>query len=237
MKEATKKKEEPIIYEYDMTAQQTIPFTLEKNGRFYKVSHTVRPLTDERFFRLEIEKEERAKSISKSQTEVLIPSARLWDELILSRQGYKEVDDIRAKTNMMDKVHCILGLLHAQPKELVQDTDNPEEILEAEILFDDDEPTEVQLEVLQGGVLITTSHFFQPETQEQMDEYLSILANTPKPHRLSSSDRKQSKSERVAQLYDDTCTKRSGYKDGTEVPAWHKLPAVMHFFANQFSRI
>lgn len=238
MKTDTTKPSPPksIIYEYDMTAEQTIPFSLEKNGKPYRVSHKISPLGDLRYIALEDRKEEVKKNTVRSQTAVLKPSTDLWDDLIIERIGYAAVDDIRKKTYIMDKVKCILGLLYTKIK-LNSIPEEPSDVLEADILFSDDEANEVILEVLQNGVLITTNHFFSEETQDQMDEYLSILTGSPVPNKLASMGHKKSKAERLVDLYDEVHLRHFGYKDGTEVPAWHKVPAVMDFFARQFSRM
>lgn len=232
-----KDKKEIMPYEYNATLSQTIPLRLEKNGKIYRVTHELKPLTEARFFSFEKQKEDLNKTVSRSQTSALIPTVELWNDLIVDRVGYASTDDIK-KTYIMDKVNAILGLIYSKVIEIPDNGKEEIDILDAEMLFDDSELNEIKLEVMQGGVLMTTSHFFTEETQDQMDEYLSIISNTPSPSRLASTARdKRSKAERVAELYDEVHIKHFGYAEGSEVPAWHKLPAVMYFFAYQFNRM
>lgn len=237
MKATKKDQKESPIYEYNATLEQIIPLRLEKNGKIYRVEHHLKPLTDSRFFSLEKQKEDISKTVSRSQTSILMPTATLWDDLILARNGYAPTDDIK-KTYLMDKVKAILGLLYCKVVEIPDNKKEEVDVLDAEVLFDESELNEIKLEVMQSGIQMTTTHFFKEETQDQMDEYLAIISNTPSPSGMASAARdKRSKAERIAELYDEVHLKHFGYVDGTEVPAWHKLPAVMYFFAYQFNRM
>lgn len=214
---------------YDRSLEQIIPLEITKSNHTFRVSHTLSALSDTRYFEFAKEAETLIKKFAKEEkfsVEIYSAKEKLWNDLAISRAGYKETPDWKQKTHILDKVNAVDALLHAQ---IVADSDDA---LDADTLFDDEALTEIKLRVMQSGALLDVKHFFREELKSELDEFLAIRSNAP--NALASSV-KQSASERLVKLYDAICDENEGYT--SDVPAFHKTIAVSAFLNGQFNRV
>jgi hypothetical protein len=222
----------PAVNEYDADAEQLIPLSITKNKKSFRVIHRLLPLSDERYFALERARREVQKRLIKRGDLGVFsfdPNAELWNDLAIERIGYAPTPDWKAKTYYLDKTSAITALLHAQ---IIDETDADDADAD-ELLGDDD--FEVNLRVLQSGVLIETAHYFREETKAEMDEFLAIMSEKPNPNALASATKREELSERLCALYDAMATGSEGYAG--RVPAWHKVTAVSTHLSRQFARL
>ena len=221
-------------YLYDADSRQTIPLEIEKSGRRYRVSHTLEPLSDDRWYQLERERDGARRRITKDQafsTAAFAPNSKLWQEIAVGRAGYAERDDWRAATHIFDRTQAVSALLSAVP---VPPPDEQSDILDAELLADDEYV--ITLQVMQSGVLMATTHFLREETTEEMDQYLAIQSEKPGPFDLpSAAGSLKCAAERLAALYDRIVVSSDGYTG--RVPAWHKAAVAKEHFGRQFLRM
>lgn len=229
-KEEPPKASGPIFY--DIREPQTIPFSVTRGGKTFRVSHTIQPPSNERFFQLQDEVEESLSRAKKASSIVFDPKLALWKELVISRGGFKDRDDWKDITHPSDAVGIINALLHVNVQaEEEQDVTNDDELL------DDDALYVVAFNAQQGNALLTgLSHSFRQESKAEMDEYLAIMSDQPNSNELASAV-KMSKVERFHRLGKKLLKERSGYADGSETPAWHLAHTVEIFLARQLSRM
>lgn len=221
---------EPVLY--DVREHQTIPFKINRGGKDFRVSHTIKPPSNERFFQLQSEIEDSLARAKKSSTTIFDPKFDLWKEIALSREGFKERDDWKEVTHPSDAVGVINALLHVQIQaEEEMDITNDDELLDDEALY------VVAFNAQQGNTLITgLSHSFRQESKAEMDEYLAIMANEPNSNELASAV-KRSRAERFYRLGKKLVKERSGYANGSETPAWHLAFTTEIFLARQLARM
>ena len=138
---------------YDSTVEQTIPFsTLVKTASGFSeiwLAHRFKPLTDKRYIQRSAEVAAETAKSGKSEIPYE-PSAKLWNDLIIEKIGYKPRDDWKTATSLEHKMSGLNGLFFAQF--LDEKTDD---VLESEILFDDDDNC-LRFDVLFGGVPLDT---------------------------------------------------------------------------------
>lgn len=217
--------DEPILFDRDKT--NVIGFDITKNRRSYHVEHTLRPLTDERFFQMAKEGQEALKRATRVTTELMQPRLDLWHELVDSVSGYKEREDWQKGVHYLDKLTAINLLVHTQP-------------IEEEPVFDDslaldDQPVEVRLRVLQCKALIEVKFRFREESQKQMDRFLAIDENTPKTPGVIASHQQLTQPEKLYNLGKELLLDTEGYVG--QPPAWHLAVATKVFFSGQADRV
>jgi len=216
---------------YDSNATQIIPLTLTKNGKDFRVSFTMKPLSNERYFAFELEVSKMNEKAKRVSTDLYIPKEKLWSDLVESRAGYKETPDWKTATRQTDAVAAIQAILHTQvlaENEIEQETD--------EELFDDDALTAIPFRALQSGVLITLTHSFRQETKAEMDEFLAIETDATNQNALASAV-KLSKAEKLSILGRKLIRETEGYASGSEIPAWHLAATIETFFVRQMARM
>jgi hypothetical protein len=221
---------EPVLY--DVRNPQTIPFAVTRGGKTFRVSHTVQPPSNERFFQLREAVEEALTRAKKVSSFVYDPHVELWKEIALSREGFKERDDWKEVTHPSDAVGVLNALFHITPlAEEEQDITNDDELLDDEALY------VVAFHAQQGNTLLPNlTHSFRQESKAEMDEYLAIMSDQPNPNALASSE-KMSKAERYYRLGKKLLRGHTGYAEGSEVPAWHLAFTVEVFLARQLGRM
>jgi hypothetical protein len=215
--------------QYDATAEQDIPLTLHQNGKEFEVRHRLAPLTDERFIKY-LEKEEAAnKTVQKTQkltTAQHNVKADLWNDLAVGVTGYKTREDFRDGVHFTHKKEAIDALLEAQ----IPDDDDNESTSDG---WDIDALVTIPFKAMFSGALITNlSHSFRPESKEEIDEFLAIEYNQPSPRHMASAKHRP-QAERFAELGRELLKETTGYKPGTEVPAWHLAKTTQVFFWRQ----
>jgi len=220
---------EPTLY--DITAKQRIPFTISKNGREFPVAHILKPLSNERFFLLQEDVQRMADRIKKLSTTMFEPKQKLWDELVESREGYKEREDWRQATHQSDCLAAINALLHVQTiDESDAEADDTDE------LFDDDALTKISFNAMFNGVLITNmSHSFRQESKAEMNTFMALETDDTNPNALASAV-KQSKAQKLYELGRKLLSEAEGYKDASQIPAWHLAVTTESYFLRQIAR-
>lgn len=230
---------------YDAGASQTIPLSFEKTVRRdgrrilqrIRLTHTLNPLTDERYFQLEADIEKVRKRASAVTTAIWEPKVRLWNELIDSVTGYPNGNDPRKAVHDLDKTKAVEALLAV-------DVLSPETIeydIETEIIEDavelDDEDTVIPFRAMHNGALILNmSHSFRAETKAEIDEFLAIEQGQPNTNALASAE-KLTVEARLCELGQKLLTDREGYTDDCETPAWHLAATTRAYFARQIQRL
>lgn len=209
--------ETPILY--DATAEQNIPLEIAKGTKVFRVSHNLKPLSDDRFFQLEDEVQLSIKRLKKLSTEIFSPRHELWKELAIKREGYTEREDWLDSTKEADAVQAINALLHA---EVVPATD------EESGLLDDEAETPIVFRAMFSGALVELTHFFREETKAEKDRYFSITANEPDSNALASAVKK-SKTQRLYELGISMVKRTEGYANG-QIPAWHIAKTTEAYF-------
>lgn len=222
--------QEPILY--DSRLNQTVPFTLTRSGRDYPLTHTLRPITDERYFKLQLETEQLGSKVKTLSSAIYAPKRSLWAELVESTTGYKERADWKEKMHESDAIATVNAMLHA----LVVDESEMDEDPAAEGLFDIDALTPVEFRALQSGKLLTLTHYFRPETKSELDQFLAIETGEPIPDVMASAQ-KLSRAERLYDLGKEMVKDRKGYADGSDIPAWHLATTTESFFLRQMARM
>lgn len=215
---------------YDVSQPQTIPFTITRGGKSFRVSHTVQPPSNERFFQLQEDIDETLSRAKKASTLVFDPKLILWKEIVISRTGFVDRDDWKEATHPSDAVGVINAMLHIEVQaEEEQDVTNDDELL------DDDALYVVAFNAQQGNALLTNlSHSFRQESKAEMDEYLAIISDQPSPNVMASAV-KMSKAERYYRLGKKLLQGSTGY--ASDIPAWHLAFTVEVFLARQLGRM
>lgn len=225
----------PVLY--DARNGQTIGFTLERAGRTFSLSHTLKALTDERYFEYERQQEATDSKVRKSMevtSGIYGPKHSLWFDLVESRDGYRHTGpDWKEKTHFADAVGVIGALLNVQ---LLDDSEVDAETGSDDNLFDEDALTPVYFRTLQSGVLMTLSHSFKTESQADRDAFLAIGTGQPMPNTLASSQR-QTVGERLYSIGERLLADHSGYAEGSNVPAWHLVATTQAFLLRQMGRV
>lgn len=216
---------------YDMTADQKIPFTISKNGRDYPVAHILKPLSNERFFLMQEEILRMAERIKRLSTTMYEPKDKLWLDLVISREGYVEREDWQASTHQSDRIAAINALLH------IQTLDGPEnETEEVNELFDDDALTKISFNAMFNGVLVANmSHSFRQESKAEMNTFLALETDDTDPNQLASAVKK-SKAQKLYELGRTLFREAEGYKDSSQIPAWHLAVTTESYFLRQIAR-
>ena len=199
---------------YDASSGQSIPLTLRQGGKTFDVRHQLDPLTDDRYFTY-IERQDAAdKTAAKNaalSTAVHSPKVDLWNELATGVEGYKARDDFRDSVHFTHKKEAIDGLLEVQFSD--------DELETASDAWDIDALVTVPFRAMYSGALIVNlSHSFRPETKAEMDAFLALEFSRPDKNKLASAKR-ESTSQRLAELGRQLLKDTTGYKPGTEVPA------------------
>lgn len=214
---------------YDARKPQTIPLTVDKNGKKFRVTHSFKPLTNERFFEFQESIEDVSAKLTKVSTKMYEPKDTLWNELIETVEGYKERADWKAGVHVSHRTEAINGLIAIQF--IDGDADTAEDAL-----WDIDDLTVIKFRTMQAGVLLTEmSHSFRPETKAEMDQFLAIESDQPEPNVLASAQ-KLSKAEKLCRLGKKLLVETEGYAAGSEVPAWHLAATVESFFGRQIAQ-
>jgi hypothetical protein len=214
---------------YDSRTQQTIPFTVEKNGTKFPLSHTLDPLSNDRYFQLEDEFEKIVKKLTRVSVALYDPKILLWKELAVSRGGYKEREDWKEHTHPNDCTAVINALLNTTiADEKTEDADG--------VLYDDEALTEIKFWAAHSGGLHEITHRFREETKKEMDEFLSIQTDDTSRTELASAA-KVCKAERLYRLGQGLLKEHDGYAEGSDIPAWHLAATTESFFSRQFARM
>lgn len=222
--------DEPILY--DARLEQKIPFTLNKSGREFRVSHTLRPLSDERYFEFREAIEATESAAKKISTKLWLPKVALWKDLVVSREGFVEKPDWKETTHQSIASAVVEAYLHAAVL-----NENEEEAEDGEeILYDDEAPTKISFRAMQAGALLTLSHSFLPETKAQMDEYIAIETAQPIPNTLASAA-KRSTAEKLCKLGRQLLVETDGYAEGSHVPGWHLATTTESYFLRRLAQV
>jgi hypothetical protein len=217
--------------QYDASAEQDIPLTLRQSGREFTVRHQLGPLTDEAFFKYAERQEAADKTIARSQTPSTAandPKTDLWNTLAIGVTGYKEKADFRDSVHFTHKKESIDALVTAVFPEA--DAEPVEEGWDIDALI----PVPFHA-TFSGALIVNMSHSFRPESKAEMDEFLALEFNQPDKNKIASAKR-LSQIERLADLGRRLLTETTGYKPGTEVPAWHLAQTVERFFLRQITQ-
>lgn len=209
---------------YDARKSQTIPWAI--NDKF-RVSHTLAPLTNERYFQLQEELLDVAKK-NISSSNVFDPKMRLWRELAESVEGYGPTPDWKEKMFEEDAIAAINVLTFIEP--LDEDDEEPAEFVDL------DAATRIPFRAQQGNALLELSHSFKRPSRADKDEYFAIEAGEPNRNQLASAEKK-SVAERLYHLGKRLLVERTGYVADSPDPAWHLAQTVGAFFIKQNVRM
>lgn len=243
-KEAPETSPEAILY--NPSIQQTIPVTVTKTisraGKrvlqHIRLTHTLDPLSNDRYFELEAELAKlRVKSLS---TEMFAPKTNLWRELAQKVTGYppNAYGDWRDGVPVPDQVcvvDAVLGTKILDESEIEMDieTETVEEV--TEMMADD--ATMIPFRAMFSGALISNmSHSFRTPSKADMDEFLSIESNEPDRNQMASAERR-SAAERFYQLGKRLLAGTEGYIEGADMPAWHLAGTVRTFMLRELGRM
>lgn len=210
---------------YDRSKNQAIPLEISKNGKIYHVSHTLKPIDDERYFQYAQENLEQTRKMSKDREtsiDLFDPKIKLWDEIAVKREGYAEKKKWKEATKFEDKINAIDTLFFA---EIIED-ETPQVTSE---LLDDDELYEVPLRVLSNGEELDTIHRLTEASKDDIDTFLQIITGQPDRSKLASFARRNrlNPAKSMSDIYDRLIDSFVGFKDS--VPAWYKsLVATAH---------
>jgi len=228
-KEATAETIEQTVL-YDATAPQRVPFTITKNGKDFPVAHVLKPLSDSRYFEFQEQMSTMADRLKRLSTSMYGPKDALWQELVESREGYREREDWKESTHQSDRLAVVNALL------TVHLTDEPVDVESEDELFDDESLVVIPFQAMyNGALLLNLSHSFRQETKHEMDSFLSIETDEPDPNILASAA-KRSKSEKLCELGRKMLKDRVGYAEASDVPAWHLAATTEAFFLRQIGR-
>lgn len=273
----TKKKTE-IDLRYDATTPKNFSFPIPFGQGQARVTHCLKPLSDERYLKWEIDSAEvLRKTISQGEwkTEQYEPKVDLWGELATNVPQFGE--NWKKRTKWEDKVNAINLLLHAVVEERAETDEESNLLLSAEEILPEDQMFEIKLWVLHGGItleewkkminennlpdwvlpgeasdiftlvergfvpnmLVPTVHRFREESKDEVDEFLAITTGKNKRGKLASRAKSKKIEDsdwfRKIELYDAVCKEQEGYK--TAPPAYHKIPVIESFFAQQIARM
>jgi hypothetical protein len=218
---------EETPYPYDRNKPQTVKMEIQKGGKTFPVNHVINPISDERFFELELEIEQITKRAKSLSSDLYKPKHQLWKEVAESVTGYGKSDEWREKMYQADAVQALNAVLHCEVVTETEET-GKDEVLEFDAL------TPIRLRVLQSGVLTEKVHNYREETKAEMDEYLSIVTSAPNPNALASAE-KMSGSEKLFRLGKKLLKNVEGY--ASDVPAWHIVASAQAFFEQQLARL
>jgi hypothetical protein len=223
---------------FDADAEQRIELLIQYRGVERTVAHRLAPVTDELFFQYEQKKQIRVRVsgqdllVVRNDDQELAAAEWLWNELAVGREGYVERDDWRARTNLWDKAQAVReGLLAVY----VTGDANPVTDGEDE-LVDDDLGTEIALDCLYNGTVLTTRHAFSAPSAADVKEYdrmMRVADNLIARGRRSDAAQIviPSKARELAALYDRLIIQTDGYVG--RVPAHHKREAVLELFSRE----
>lgn len=217
--------DEPILY--DSRLGQKIPWSIDEQ---YRVSHTLKPLPNERYFQFQEEGEAMQEKFTKPTTAIYGPKHRLWLDIVESCEGWKPRDDWKEEMHEEDCIAAINALLH------VEVLDPLETEKEGDGLLDFDALTPVIFRTMQAGALLSLSLSFRRATKAEKDEALSIDANEPNPNSLASAAH-ISQAEKLYRLGKKLLKDREGYAEGSDIPPWHLATCVQSFFVRQQLRM
>ena len=216
-----KRAEEPQVSNqvilYNSRAEQNVPLYLEKNGKTFRVSHHLKPLSFERYFQFQESEVSTIQRLKKISTAAAEPVYKLWKDLCDGIEGYSfaHADNWRERVNHNDAIAAVSGLLFVQILE-----DSEIEADESEELYDDEKPTKVAFRAMYSGALVTLTHHFREVSKSEADEFLAISTNQPNENQLASSV-KQSEMEKLYNLGKKLLADADGYAENSDVPAWH----------------
>lgn len=230
---------------YDSGASQIIPFeykkTVIRNGKRIlqkaRLTHTLIPLSNERYFEYEAETErlsDKVKRTLKLSMALWEPKLKLWDDLAESVTGYPEKEAVHPS----DRIRAVEALLEVE----ILDPDLIEFDIETETVedvgtIDIDEFTAIPFRTMYAGaVILNMSHSFRQETKAEVEEFFAIEGDEPTPGVLASAV-KLTKAEKLYNLGKRLLKDTEGYAPGCEVPAWHLAGTTRSFFLRQLARM
>ena len=224
-----KEKQSPLLY--DSQVSQVIPFTLTRGGKDYQLTHTLKPLSNERYFKFQSEIEAMAEKVKSISTKIYQPKQTLWLDLIESQTGYKERPDWIEKMPQTDAVLAVNAILHAQVLD-----ESEVDVKDGADLYDIDALTPITFRALFAGRLLELTHQYRPMSQDEINQFLAIESNEPVPNVLASAV-KLSKAENLYELGKTLLQERDGYADGSEIPAWHLATTTESYFLRHLGRM
>lgn len=216
-----KEKELEVIEKnYDRNAAQTICWAIETEAETYKVSHTLKPLSDERFFEFALESEKNLKRATKADLSLLTPKINLWRELVESVEGYEEAADWKEQMFENDAVSAVTHFLNVDvvPNEA-----------KTKKLRSFNQNTTIKLAALHGTTVFTGLEItFRRASQAERSLWIQLLAGTDEQLASAVEISAQEKQYRLARKLFVDC---KGYEN-KDIPAWHLTRAAWKYFDN-----
>lgn len=237
----------PVLYNPQIS--QTIPFELSKtiirNGKRVlqkaRLTHTLGPLSDIRYFEYEAETEAfetKFRRTQKATSSIFEPKIKLWNELAEAGTGYGEKFDWKESVHQSDKIRAIDALLQIEildPDLIEYDVET--EIVESDVEFRSEDNMAIPFRTMfSGALLLNMAHAFRQETKAELDEFFAIEGNDPMPNALASSQ-KITKAEKLCKLGNRLLRETEGYAASVDIPAWHLAGTTRSFFLRQLGRM
>ena len=207
---------------YDRNAVQRIPLDSIDNGVKSRSWHHLKPLLNERYFQLENEIEA-AKAQKLSVREMLEPKHKLWRELFVKREGFKEKDE---NALFFEGVQAVNALLYYEPTPA-------RDAAEGELLnYEADDS--IYFGAMYSGAWLGLKLFFKGEFSCNLEGYREA---TKPIRRLGLIRYAKNDVQRIYEFALPYLTKTEGYQLAENivdaVPAWHVINAADDMFSGQ----
>lgn len=194
---------------YDSEAKQKIELTIDGA----KVTHTLAPLSNKRFFQMQSEIERLGDA---KPSELLTPKFSLWRELCKSRtaeNGAGDIDGIEAA--------AVINLITAFQ------TIDGDQIGDTGAAFDESAAFLVTFLGVMGGVAVPLGLTFRSLEVSDLDRFYEIRKEANET-RENLSKITESTAEKVYNFGFSMLTKAEGYKrkNFEKIPAWHVIGAI-----------
>lgn len=219
--------ETPIFY--DCREPQKIPLLVPKGNGKVRITHHLKPLTNDRYFQFQNEIEEVAFYEPKELRAIYKPHFDLWNELLIERVGAKESN---SDALVFEAAHAIKALLYYEKLETAADPSGEP------FLYDDEADCEFSFGAMFSGAWLGLRLDFKSAFDSKTDDYLQATKKVRRWGTTGYGLRAQkpffSKSDNAEKLYNFALPYVSGGYGYAEtgniaevVPAWHVVQSAI----------
>lgn len=198
-------------HKFNATAQQTVFLEISRGSKRYKVSHIMRPLTDEDFARLNDAALVKTKDGEISSQYDLVVN-ELWESKVIGIGGYAAMsdEDFKPKVPFEDRRAALRAL---DTGHLLFETAAEDELVPL------DDNCEYKLRVMFDGNPVITKHVLKTASAEQERRRNRIVKDS-----MGTVGKSGEFVGRIAKLYDELVVGYEGYEGNP--PSSHKFLVV-----------